>query len=186
MQTKTERNLNEIFDVDPIPKESLVKDVPSEIIEVEDTPNYRPDFNPNAMEERENEELKTDMANDYDVARANYKSLIRQGEDILELVINTAHATEDPKHIDAASRMIGQLATLNSRLLELTQKKQDVYNKTRATEIIRNTMNGNGTEGKTLVQNNTVTNNVQFVGTSADLAKLIKEAKEQNEKTTDR
>ena len=93
-------------------------------------------------------------------------------------MISTAHATEDPKHIEAATRVIGQLATLNSRLLELTQKKQDVYNKTRATEIIRNTLNGNANDSKTLVQNNNVTNNVQFVGTSADLAKLIKEAKQ--------
>ena len=184
MQTKTERNLNEIFDVDPIPKSKAFNEFPKEtqfdIVETnENVPNYRHEgFDPTSVEEQENEELKTDIANDYDVARSNYKNLIQHGEDILELVINTAHATEDPKHIEAATRVIGQLATLNSRLLELTQKKQDVYNKTRATEIIRNTLNGNANDSKTLVQNNNVTNNVQFVGTSADLAKLIKEAKQ--------
>lgn len=184
MQTKTERNLNEIFDVDPIPKgkafNEFPKATPFDIVKTnENVQNYRPEgFDPTSVEEQENEELKTDMANDYDVARANYKNLIQHGEDILELVINTAHATEDPKHIEAATRVIGQLATLNSRLLELTQKKQDVYNKTRATEIIRNTLNGNANDSNTLVQNNNVTNNVQFVGTSADLAKLIKEAKQ--------
>ena len=93
--------------------------------------------------------------------------------------MSTAQATEDPKHIDAASKVIGQLANLNSKLLELTQRKQDVYNKTRTTEIIKNSLS-NDTNGQTLVQNNNVTNNVQFVGTSADLAKLIKEVKNEN------
>ena len=175
MQTKTERNLNEIFDVDPIPEEAK-----SDIVPMDEIPDYKPaNFNPNRIEEQENEELKSDMATDYDVARSNYKDLIRHGESLLELVMSTAQATEDPKHIDAASRVIGQLASLNSKLLELTQRKQDVYNKTRTTEIIKNSLS-NDSNGQTLVQNNNVTNNVQFVGTSADLAKLIKEVKNQS------
>ena len=178
MQTKTERNLNEIFDVDPIPEEANSDLVP---MDDEEVPNYRPsNFNPNRIEEQENEELKTDMATDYDVARSNYKDLIRHGESLLELVMSTAQATEDPKHIDAASKVIGQLANLNSKLLELTQRKQDVYNKTRTTEIIKNSLSNDNQNGQTLVQNNNVTNNVQFVGTSADLAKLINEVKNEN------
>lgn len=177
MQTKTERNLNEIFDVDPIPEEVKSDLVP---IDDEEVPNYKPtNFNPSRIEDQENEELKSDMATDYDVARSNYKDLLRHGEALLELVMSTAQATEDPKHIDAASKVIGQLANLNSKLLELTQRKQDVYNKTRTTEIIKNSLS-NDTNGQTLVQNNNVTNNVQFVGTSADLAKLIKEVKNEN------
>ena len=177
MQTKTERNLNEIFDVDPIPEEAKSDLVPMD----EEVPNYRPsNFNPNRIEEQENEELKTDMATDYDVARSNYKDLIRHGESLLELVMSTAQATEDPKHIDVASKVIGQLANLNSKLLELTQRKQDVYNKTRTTEIIKNSLSNDNQNGQTLVQNNNVTNNVQFVGTSADLAKLINEVKNEN------
>lgn len=176
MQTKTERNLNEIFDVDPIPEEVKSDLVPLD----EEVPNYKPtNFNPSRIEDQENEELKSDMATDYDVARSNYKDLLRHGEALLELVMSTAQATEDPKHIDAASKVIGQLANLNSKLLELTQRKQDVYNKTRTTEIIKNSLS-NDTNGQTLVQNNNVTNNVQFVGTSADLAKLIKEVKNEN------
>ena len=46
-------------------------------------------------------------------------------------------------------------------------------------EIIKNSLS-NDTNGQTLVQNNNVTNNVQFVGTSADLAKLINEVKNEN------
>lgn len=177
MQTKTERNLNEIFDVDPIPEEDR-NIIPTENMSIEEVPNYKPtNFNPSAAEELENEELKSDMSTDYDVARSNYKDLIRHGESLLELVMSTAQATEDPKHIDAASKVIGQLANLNSKLLELTQRKQDVYNKTRTTEIIKKSLTDNA---QTLVQNNNVTNNVQFVGTSADLAKLIKEVKHEN------
>ena len=186
MQTKTERNLNEIFDVDPIPEEAKSDLVP---MDDEEVPNYRPsNFNPNRIEEQENEELKTDMATDYDVARSNYKDLIRHGESLLELVMSTAQATEDPKHIDAASKVIGQLANLNSKLLELTQRKQDVYNKTRTTEIIKNSLSNDNQNGQTLddipeeasFAINNVTNNVQFVGTSADLAKLINEVKNEN------
>ena len=132
MQTRTERSLNEIFGTDPAPEDEK-KDPPTEL---EVVPDYRPTGFA-ADEERENEELKSDMADDYDIARSNYKELIRQGESLLELVMSTAQATEDPKHIDAASKVIGQLAGLNSRLLELTQRKQDVYNKTRTTEVIR-------------------------------------------------
>lgn len=182
MQTRTERSLNEIFDTDPAPKDPEKKTLGTEL---ESVPDYHPaGFVPD--EERENAELKSDMADDYDIARSNYKELIRQGESLLELVMSTAQATEDPKHIDAASKVIGQLAGLNSRLLELTQRKQDVYNKTRTTEVIRNALNGDPSSGKTLVQNNnsTVTNNVQFVGTAADLMKLIKDVK--NEETTDK
>ena len=58
MQTKTERNLNEIFDVDPIPEEAKSDLVPMD----EEVPNYRPsNFNPNRIEEQENEELKTEV-----------------------------------------------------------------------------------------------------------------------------
>lgn len=183
MQTRTERSLNEIFDTDPAPED---EDEKTENVgtDLEPVPDYKPaGFVPS--EERENEELKSDMADDYDIARSNYKELIRHGEALLDLVMSTAQATEDPKHIDAATKVIGQLAGLNSRLLELTQKKQDVYNKTRTTEVIRNALNSDPASGKTLVQNNnsTVTNNVQFVGTAADLMKLIKDVK--NEKATD-
>ena len=65
MQTKTERNLNEIFDVDPIPE-----DAKSDLVQLddEDVPNYKPtNFNPSRIEDQENEELWMQITNYDDV-----------------------------------------------------------------------------------------------------------------------
>ena len=126
--------------------------------------------------EAENEEIRQTLMSDYDTARDNLLGIIDKADRLLETSIDIANATEDPKAIASATKLIDSLANLNERLVNLTKTKQDVISKTRAKEVISNALNGG-------VPNGAVVNNTQnnvFVGTPAELNRLINEARANN------
>ena len=126
--------------------------------------------------EAENEEIRQTLKSDYDTARDNLLGIIDKADRLLETSIDIANATEDPKAIASATKLIDSLANLNERLVNLTKTKQDVISKTRAKEVISNALSGG-------VPNGAVVNNTQnnvFVGTPAELNRLINEARANN------
>ena len=175
MITKTQQHLNELFNVDPAPVQSLVK-VEQEV-EEEQYPVATQDAN---MDSYEDEQFKNHIETDSAVARQNLRDLLSSGEVLLDLAIRSAQDTENAKNIESAARVLGQLADINMKLLDVTSKKQEVFNKTRKNNAF-NKFNQLGFEGDAVPIVNQVTNNTMFVGTAADLAKMLKQVKEEQE-----
>lgn len=168
--TKTNQSLNKIFDTDPdLTDNNIITDLVP--IDKEMDQGYQIS---NAIE---NENIKQTIEEDFDDARNNIKNLIDKGNDLLEMALALSE-TEDPKAIDSATRLIGQLSNLNSKLLDLTSRKQEILLKARTEK----TEDNKSESEKAPTQQ--ITNNAIFVGSSQDLMKLILETRKNNETIT--
>ena len=99
-----------------------------------------------------------DVEDDYDYARRNLRDLIDSGMGDLDRVMEIARQSESPRAFEVATNLLKTLTDTNKDLLELAKKKKDL------------------TQEKEKVQ--TVTNNALFVGSTADLQKLIQNKSE--------
>ena len=172
MKSSTHQRLNDVFDLEPI--EDIVPINNNALV----TEYKEPIREEDTTEEAEDDSFKEDISDDYDIARSNLKNLIEYGEMIVELAIRSAQDTEDSRSIDSATKALNNLANLNERLLNLTTVKQDVYMKTRQKPNQGNKfgMVGDSVDTPPVIQQVT-NNNTLFVGTNAELAKMIKQIK---------
>lgn len=170
--TKTNQSLNKIFDTDP---DLTDNNIITDLVPINEEVNQDYKLISNSAE---NENIKQTIEEDFDDARNNIKQLIDKGNDLLDMALALSE-TEDPKAIDSATRLIGQLSNLNSKLLDLTSRKQEVLLKARAE---RKEDNDKSESEKTPTQQ--ITNNAIFVGSSQDLMKLILETRKNNETIT--
>ena len=170
MNTRTQRALNDVFNTDPIPDEYHGKSEARQQYEMMKADGDILPLDDNQYAEEDNE-IKQTIEDDYHSARYNLKDLLEQSKDLLYLAIQSAQATENPQNIDAATKLMGQIAAINGQIVDLTSKKQDVFLKTRpkVNSKFADALNGD----PTAIQQ--VTNNTMFVGTTADLAKMIKD-----------
>ena len=93
--------------------------------------------------------------NDYKYSRDTYYELVEKGKQSLELMIEVARESEHPRAFEVLSGMIKNISDVNDRLMDLNKKKKDLDTK----EQIKNIAN--------------TTNNL-FVGSTAELQKLLK------------
>ena len=93
--------------------------------------------------------------NDYKYTRDTYYELVEKGKQSLELMIEVARESEHPRAFEVLSGMIKNISDVNDRLMDLNKKKKDLDRK----EEIKNIAN--------------TTNNL-FVGSTAELQKLLK------------
>ena len=93
--------------------------------------------------------------NDYKYSRDTYYELVEKGKQSLELMIEVARESEHPRAFEVLSGMIKNISDVNDRLMDLNKKKKDLDKK----EEIKNIAN--------------TTNNL-FVGSTAELQKLLK------------
>lgn len=174
MITKTQRALSDVFNVEPAVVQQKPDLVPTDYND--DHENCIP-LTDNQYQE-EDQQIKQNVEDDYTIARTNIRNLIDQSQELLELAIQTAQATENPKNIDSATKILSQLADLNSRLIDLTSRKQDVLIKARpkaSNKLADATIVGD----QPAISN--VTNNTMFVGSTAELAKMLKNLNKEND-----
>ena len=93
---------------------------------------------------------------DYEKTRGNLHTLLNQGQDALIHALEVAKQSEHPRAFEVVGGLMKQLADINHQLLDLTEKRQKLLDKTKPTE------------------NKTITNNAIFVGSTSDLSKMIK------------
>jgi hypothetical protein len=103
----------------------------------------------------------TDEAVDYDYerTRSNLHNLLNQGQDALMHALEVAKQSEHPRAFEVVGNLVKQLADVNHQLLDLTEKKQKIQGK-KDKEAPRN-----------------VTNNAYFVGSTAELNKMLHDIK---------
>ena len=102
------------------------------------------------------------IENDYDRTRANLYGLLQQGQEALMHALEIAKSSEHPRAFEVVGNLMNQLADINEQLLRLHERKQKLDNPKDSTK-----------ESKGEVKNVT-TNNSIFVGSTAELNKLIK------------
>lgn len=178
INTKTTRSLNQVFNIDDSylnddqKSTEIVPATSTAIATVGDDCDDQISPTDQQQWKQEDDEIKSATERDYQTVRDNLHDLLDQGSRMLELAIQVAEGTENPKSIEAASKIIGQLADINTRLIDINAKKQDVYIKTRPKVSSKFAQAVNGEVPPNMVGN--VTNNTLFVGSVSDLLNQLR------------
>ena len=98
---------------------------------------------------------KDEITRDYEYTRGNLYSIIEKGQEAIDGILEIAQESEMPRAYEVAGQLIKSVSDATDKLMDLQKKLKDV--------------NAEEKQGPT-----SVTNNALFVGSTADLAKLIK------------
>lgn len=101
--------------------------------------------------------LKAGENNDYEYARRNMYDIIEKGSTALEDMLDIARQSESARAFEVVTNLIKTLAETNKDLLDLAQKQKDLVKPEDQPDKV-------------------VTNNNLFVGSSAELLKMIKKS----------
>ena len=101
--------------------------------------------------------VKTDIEKDYDYTRGNLYSIIEKGQEAINGILELAQESEMPRAYEVAGQLIKSVSDATDKLMDLQKKLKDVE------------------EEKVSKGPNTV-NNALFVGSTAELAKMLKSA----------
>jgi hypothetical protein len=96
---------------------------------------------------------------DYEQTRENLYALLKDGKTALDAALSVARQSEHPRAFEVVSGLMKDLADINGKLLDLHKKKQTI-------ETPKNQ------PGQVPQQSNTA-NNAIFVGSTADLSKML-------------
>jgi len=102
--------------------------------------------------------------NDFQYARENLYDIIEKGRDALGELLEIAKAEESPRAFEVFGQLLKNMTDTQGTLMELHQKKQKLENAGDRQEV-------------TKAQNVT---NALFVGSTADLLKLVKKETKEN------
>jgi hypothetical protein len=97
-----------------------------------------------------------DIKKDYEYTRANLYSLIEKGQEAINGIMELAGEGGSPRAYEVAGQLIKNVADTTDKLIDLQKKLKDVEEETTRTT-------------------NNVTNNALFVGSTAELSKLLKQ-----------
>ena len=102
---------------------------------------------------------------DFRYARENMYHIIERGRDAMEELLEIAKAEESPRAFEVFGQLLKNMTVTQEKLMELHQKKQKLENDGERQEV-------------TKAQNVT---NALFVGSTAELLKLVKKETKQND-----
>ena len=113
--------------------------------------------------ELEKKPKKNDTTKEYEYARVNFYSIVEKGQEALNGALELAQETESARAYEVAGQLIKSVSDAADKLIDLQKKMKDIE----ADSVTNNTTN--------------VTNNAVFLGTTAELSKLLKQQKKDNE-----
>jgi hypothetical protein len=102
------------------------------------------------------EDIVSDVKKDYEYTRGNLYSIIEKGQEAINGIIELAQETEAPRAYEVAGQLIKSVSDATEKLMDLQKKLKDIDNI------------GNK-KGPTNVTN------ALFVGSTAELSKLLKQ-----------
>ena len=105
---------------------------------------------------------KNDVDKDYDYTRGNLYSIIENGQEAINGILELAQESEMPRAYEVAGQLIKNVADATDKLTDLQKKLKDV--------------NEESKKGPTNVTN------ALFVGSTSDLSKFLKSQNEDTEK----
>lgn len=107
-------------------------------------------------------EKKSDIDSDYQYTRANLYSIIEKGQEAINNALDIASESDSPRAYEVAGQLIKNVSDVTDKLLDLQKKVKDLKNE--------------GTKGPSNVTN------ALFVGSTAELSKLLRQQKNNNDK----
>jgi archaellum component FlaC len=103
-----------------------------------------------------------DVKKDYEYTRGNLYSLIEKGQEAINGILELAQESEMPRAYEVAGQLIKSVSDATDKLMDLQKKFKDL--------------------GEDNQKGPTNVTNALFVGSTADLAKLIKQQSKDSEK----
>jgi hypothetical protein len=97
-----------------------------------------------------------DVKKDYEYTRGNLYSLIEKGQEAINGILELAQESEMPRAYEVAGQLIKNVADATDKLMDLQKKLKDI-------------------EEEKVSKGPTTVNNALFVGSTAELAKLLKQ-----------
>ncbi len=107
--------------------------------------------------------VSDDIRKDYDYTRGNLYSIIEKGQEALNGILELAQESEMPRAYEVAGQLIKNVADATDKLMLLQQKLKDV-------------------EEEKQQKGPSTVNNALFVGSTADLAKMLKDMNKEEDK----
>lgn len=104
------------------------------------------------------ENSSNDISKDYEYTRGNLYSLIEKGQEAINGILELAQETDQPRAYEVVGQLIKNVADATDKLLDLQKKLKDIDD--------------------TKLKGPTTVNNALYVGSTAELLKLIKQNKE--------
>ena len=104
-----------------------------------------------------------DVTKDYEYTRGNLYSIIEKGQEAINGILELAQESEMPRAYEVAGQLIKNVADATDKLMDLQKKLKDVEEETKS-------------KGPSTV------NNALFVGSTADLAKMLKNGLKEDNK----
>ena len=106
-----------------------------------------------------------DVKSDYEVSRAALHSLVMKGQQAVDGILDVAEASDHPRAYEVAGQLIKNAADTADKLIDLQKKMKDLD-----AEDKKNTP--------------FTVNNTMFIGSTAELQKMLKKQKEINNTDT--
>jgi len=100
---------------------------------------------------------------DYDYTRGNLYSIIEKGQEAINGILELAQESEMPRAYEVAGQLIKNVADATDKLMDLQKKLKDV-------------------EEEKQIKGPSTVNNALFVGSTADLAKMLKDGLKEDPK----
>ena len=105
---------------------------------------------------------RTDIEKDYEYTRGNLYSIIEKGQEAINGILELAQDSEMPRAYEVAGQLIKSVSDATDKLMDLQKKLKDV-------------------EEESKVKGPSTVNNALFVGSTSELAKLLKNGIEPKE-----
>ena len=101
-----------------------------------------------------------DVRQDYETTRAQLHNLVMKGQEAVDGILDVARSSDHPRAYEVAGQLIKNVGDVADKLIDLQKKMKDL-----------------DAEEKKVTNNTT---NALFVGSTAELQKLLKQQKEIN------
>ena len=124
-----------------------------EPVEIEKSPQSKPPA-PRASD-------KPEIQHDYETSRAQLHSLVMKGQEAIDGILKVARSSDHPRAYEVAGQLIKHVGDVADKLMALQKDKKNVKEESKKT---------------------TVTNNSLFIGSTADLQKMLKQASKKKDK----
>ena len=104
-----------------------------------------------------------DHVKDYEYTRGNLYSLIEKGQEAINGILELAQEGQQPRSYEVVGQLIKSVGDVSDKLLDLQQKMRDLNKEEKSSSP-------------------TTVNNALFVGSTADLAKMLKDGLKEEDK----
>ena len=102
-----------------------------------------------------------DVKQDYEISRAQLHNLVMKGQEAVDGILDVARASDHPRAYEVAGQLIKNVADTADKLIDLQKKMKELDDEPKS-------------KGPSTV------NNTMFVGSTAELQKMLKKQKEIN------